>query len=272
MKRIYKLLTLILLYALMLNLVSCVRFGGPSRKYLKMKEEGYYPDSRDFPDTLWKCRELDMYFYMFDYSNLIIGEYTFEEIKYRTVIEIFYSDMSFTFYSETDAEESPSNNGAVTPIRNEAGFLVTEYIYENDLITCKIRNSDEKIWNYGGDKITFEKIGTLSKEPTSVFYCEALGMSIEKYCDFYFKGKISIDNTDYFIHGMEIGNSNYYAFYIENGRINNLKDHTDSLFVDMLFKYENDKIIARITDDCIDNKLSYPYWTSDKTTFVFVKK
>ncbi len=274
MKLVYKMTAMILFtISCMLNLFSCV----VSNKYLKMKEAGYYPDASDFPDTKWVCREVDMYFYMFDYGeSTMLGEYTVDDKKYRVDIEIHYADMSFDFYSRTNVSMSTSKNESFSePViceREEAGFLATEYIYENDIITCKIRNTDQNIWNYKGDTITFEKAGAISTNPISKWYCEALDMYLIKYDDIYYKGEVIVDNIINYVHAIEIGNSKYYQLSIENGKINNLKEQTVSPLVNMFFEQGENKIIATVTEECTNNRLTYEYWKTDETTFEFVEQ
>ncbi len=268
---------LILFISLILNLFSCVSVSWKYRRqYEKMKEQGYYPDATDFPDTKWVCRELDMYFYMFDYSPWeMIGEYTVNGTKYRVTMSIFYSYMYFDFYSGTKSSKStldiPRASEYVNCEREEAGFLTTEYIYEDDIIKCNIENSGGNIWNHSGDIITFEKVGEITKSESFGWYCEELDMYIEKYGDFYYRGEIIIDNTACFVHGYEKGNSEYYQFNIENGKINNLKEHTDYLFIKFNFEHQENCITATVTDEYIITPVAYPHWTSDKSTFIFEK-
>lgn len=268
---------LIFLISLILSLFSCVTVSWKDqRRYEKMKEQGYYPDAEDFPDTKWVCREVDMYFYMFDYSTWeMIGEYTVNATKYRVRMNIFYTEMNFNFYSGTKASKStldlPGASDYVSCEREEAGFLNTEYIYEDGIIKCTIESSDGNIWNYSGDTITFEKAGEITKSESFGWYCEELDMYIEKYGDFYYRGEIKIDNTVNYIHGYEIGNGNYYQFFIENGRINNLKVHSDYPFINFNFQHEENRIIATVTDEYISTPVAYPHWTSDKSTFIFEK-
>ena len=268
--------SMLLVISLVLNLFSCAKIC-KTNKYFKLKEAGYYPDTSDFPDTKWVCREVDMYFYMFDYGeSTIIGEYTVGDKNYRVDIEIHNADMFFGFYSRTNVSMSSSKNESFSePViceREEAGFLATEYIYENDIITCKIRNTDQSIWNYKGDTITFEKAGAISINPISKWYCEALDMYLIKYDDVYYKGEIVVDNIINYVHAIEIGNSKYYQLSIENGKINNLKEKTVSPFVNMFFEQGENKIIATVTEECTNNRLTYEYWKTDEITFEFVEQ
>ena len=268
--------SLLLIIGCVLNLFSCVTVC-KTNKYFEMKEAGYYPDTSDFPDTTWVCREVNMYFYMFDYGeSTMLGEYTVDDKTYRVDIKIHYADMSFDFYSHTNISRPNSKNdsysGFINCKREEAGFLATEYIYENDIITCKIKNTDQNIWNYEGDTITFEKAGAIAINPISKWYCKALNMYLIKYDDIYYKGEIVVDNITNYVHAIEIGNSKYYQLSIENGKINNLKEGTVSPFVNMFFEQRENKIIATVTNECNINDFSYSYWKTNETTFEFVEQ
>ena len=256
----------ILLFAICF-LSSC----GPSLDFQIKNAQGLYPDASDFPDTKWVCREVDMYFYMFDHGDsTMAGVYTVDGKEYRVTIGILYADMSFEFYSHTDVSESLHKGGYVTCERNAVDFLATEYIYENGIITCKIRSSGQNIWNYKGDTITFEKVGSIAEESGSTYYCEDLNMSLTKIVDGYYKGEIVIDNISNYVHAIEVGNSGYYRLSIENGEINNLKKHTVYPFVNMVFEQAENKIIATVSDECL-YPIEYPYWKNDKVTFVFAE-
>lgn len=257
-------------------LVLCCTFFnscGPSLEFQRKKAQGFYPDTSNFPDTKWICREVDMYFYMFDFGEpTMAGVYIVDGKEYRVIISFFCAEMSFKFYSHTDLSESLYKSGYVTCERQAVDFLYTEYIYENGIITCKIDTSEQNIWNYEGDTITFEKSGSISKEANSVYYCEELNMSITKVVDGYYKGEIIIDNSANYIHAIEIGNSEYYRLSVENGKINNYSENTVSPFVYMFFEHSENKIIATVSDEHIFDPLQDSYWKTNKTTFEFIEQ
>ena len=57
----------------------------------------------------------------------------------------------------------------------------------------------------------------------------------------------------------------------ENGKINNLRNGTVSPLIHMYFKYDSDKLIAKISDEYILNVEAYPYWKYEGTTITFTK-
>ncbi len=212
-----------------------------------------------------------MDFYMFNYGDsTIAGIYTVDGKEYRVTISFFYSEMLFAFYSHTDVSESMYESGYLHFERKKVDFLSTEYIYENGIITCKIYDSDQNIWNYEGDTITFEKAGSIIEEANSGYYCEELDMYIAKVIDGYYKGEIIIDGTAHYVHAIEIGNSEYYTLSIEDSRTTNQNDKIIHPFIDMLFEHSENKIIATVSDEKILDPFVYPHWKTNKTTFVFL--
>ena len=257
-----------------LLLLTCIFLSGcgPSLKFQHKQAQGFYPDTSDFPDTKWVCRETDMYFYMFNHGDpTMVGIYTVDGREYRVTITFSYAEMLFQFYSHTDISESNYENGYLCCERKKVDYLGTEYIYESGIITCKINNSYKNIWNYEGDTITFEKQGSIVGEANSRYYCEDLNMSIAKVVDGYYKGEIVIDGIAHYVHATEIGNSEYYAFMIENSNTINQEKKRIRLFIYMVFEYGENKIIATVSDDYIHDPRPFPYWKTDKVTFVFVK-
>jgi len=258
-----------------LLILCCTFFNscGPTLEFRHKKAQGFYPDTSDFPDTKWVCREVDMYFYMFIYGDSeMAGIYTVDGKEYRVTINFFYAEMSFEFYSHTDVSKSIYESGYLSCKRNKVDFLSTEYIYENCIITCKINNSDQNIWNYKGDTITFEKSGSIVEEVNSRYYCEELNMYIAKVIDGYYKGEIIIDDVVYYIHAIEIGNGEYYRFSIEDIRTTNQDEKIIHPFISMFFEHSENKIITTVSDEYILAPLQYPHWKTDKTTFVFVEE
>lgn len=280
MKYIFKFLALVLLILFIgLNLFSCIHWGA-SPNYIKMKKQGYYPDTVDFPDTKWVCHEVDMCFNMLAYGDdCMVGEYVVNSTTYRVCAYIFLKRMSFEFYSSTKVSQRDnlSDNGDdfIECERIEAGFISTEYIYKDGVISCKIINSDCKIWNYEGDTITFENVGDIAEKPIAEWYCEELDMYLTEYSDNYFKGEIIVEGKVKYIHATEIGNGNYYMFSIENGNTTDSNGNTVSSvspFVDMIFEYGENKIVAKVATDQTSDPSSYTLWNNDKTTFEFVEQ
>ena len=258
-----------------LLLLACTFLSscGPSLEFQIKQAQGFYPDTSDFPNTKWVCREVNMDFYMFNYSDsTMAGIYTVDEKQYRVTINFFYSEMLFNFYSHTDISESIYESGYFNCERQKVDFLSTEYIYENAIITCKINDSDQNIWNYEGDTITFEKSGPIVEEVNSGYYCEELNMYIAKAIDGYYKGEIVIDGIARYVHAIEIGNSEYYMLSIEDSRTTNQDEKRIHHFIDMVFEHSENKIIATVSDQYILEPLAYPHWKTDKTTFMFAEK
>jgi hypothetical protein len=123
--------------------------------------------------------------------------------------------------------------------------------------------------------LTFEKEKAIAQAPDTRWRCEEVDMYINSFSDAedYYKGEIVIDGQKYDIRAFEVGNDNYYKITIENGRINNLKTGTTSPFVDMVFQYDGERIIAQITDDHINWMYDeYKYLGYEGTTLTFIEE
>ena len=260
--------------AIILAIMICALLCGcvPSQDYLVKKEQGIYPDAGDFPDTKWQCREADIYFYMLDYSeNYIVGEYNSEGKSYRVVGSFDFDQMDLYLYSST--EVSPSDHeGFVRCERASFGHIYTRYSCENQTIVCDVTDS-----SVGGneqiipDTLTFDKVGNIAENSAERWYSEELDMYIESFDDApgYYKGKITIDGIENYVHAFEIGNENYYMFSIENGKINNLKSGTSSPFVCMRFEFVDGQIIATVSDEVVSRPYEFE-WTYENTTITFL--
>lgn len=51
-----------------------------------------------------------------------------------------------------------------------------------------------------------------------------------------------------------------------------MKEKTVSPFVNMFFEQGENIIIATVAEECITERLSFPYWNTDKKTFEFVEQ
>lgn len=273
-KLFYLVCSMVLIFAIA-SLCGC----GPSRKYWKMKEEGYYPTAKDFPSTRWVCREADMYFDMLEYDeDYWVGEYTVADKTYRVIARTEFSTLDFQFISSTNVSTSKYSDDSGSAFVNcetvDFGKIITDYVYEDGIITCEIKNDSSDVWNYKGNTITFEKEKKIAQEKNERWYCQEIDMYLESYNDIdgYYKGVMTIDNKKCGIQAFEIGNDNYYMFSLENGVINNLREGTSSALVCMFFEYEDGKIIGKITDKHISNSETYHYWTYKGTTLTFTRE
>ena len=268
-----------LLCVCILLLCSCFLVPmGPDLDFQKKKEQGLYPTTADFPNTKWVCREIDLYFYMFDYGeNTMIGEYIHNGVSYRVIAGFNFSVLDFDIISSTHVSESEYKiaNSQTSLIYCEpeyCGNINTEYIYKNETIICSVRNyypvESESIPSI----LTFDNVGIISQLPDTRWLCDELNMYIDSFCDTegYYKGNITIDNKNLFIHAYEIGNSGYFEFAIQNGILNNFPKDTTSYLVSMYFEFYEDKIVAKITDDVLDN-LQNNYWPYQGDTLTFYK-
>ena len=265
----------ILLCLSMILLCGCV----PSREYLEKKAQGLYPDTSDFPDTEWKCREVDLCFYMLDYEeNNMVGTYTVNGETYRAVGSFEFSQLSFDIYSTASVsvseQDGDTENGALIHYEaNQCGFINTEYLYENGVIVCTVINSEAVSGEQIPETLTFENTGKIAQKVNTRWYAEELDMYLDAFSDAqdYYKGEMVMDGQRIPVIAYEIGNNQYFRFSIENGTINNNRPGTTSPFVCMYFEYGTDTITARLSDEVIRHPKEYPYWTYEGTTITFKK-
>lgn len=250
---------------------------GPSLDYLQKKEQGLYPDTSNFPNTKWECREIDMFFCILDYEEpYIIGEYTVNDICYRVVGSIEFGRLDFDIYSSTQvslSKYSLDNSGEffVHCERVPSGHIYTSYLYENGTILCSLINYQSAEGENIPSTLTFDQTALIAQDADARWYAEELDMYIESFRDVdgYYKGEIGIDGKKLFIHAFEIGNSNYFMFTIENGTINNLRAGTTSSLIYMYFEKNDNKIVAKITDSYVLNHVAFPNWRYDGVAITF---
>lgn len=275
MKYSLRFLTCILLCLCMLLFHGC----GPSPSYLKGKEQGLYPDTGDFPNTKWVCREIDLCFYMLDYAeDYMIGSYIVSGKSYRVVGIFAYDRLNFEIYSTTQIAPSElvsSEDGEpfVHCERISCGSILTNYLYENGIIRCSLRNYQSVEGESIPSTLTFEKTETIAQNCTERWYAQELDMYLDSFSDVdgYFRGEIIIDDQKCYVHAFEIGNNNFFMLSIENGKINNLLSQTSSSLVCMWFEMCEDKIIAKISDDFVLHPEIYPYWNYNGADITFSK-
>lgn len=215
MKKISKSIVFaVLLLAVMLSSFGC----GPSWQVQQLEEQGKLPTARDFPNTKWVCRELDMYFYTLDYGETTsVGELDIDGKKYRV-------DLTFSLGTVDIAlRDSVSYLSDVYTNSKGARFQEIDltwcwsyhgsYIYENDILSFNLQVGSEKITDFPRS-LTFEKVGLIAQHPDCRWYAEELDMYIESFSDAenYFEGEIVLNGEKSFLYSYEIGNDNVYVF------------------------------------------------------------
>ena len=260
---------------LMLSLCGC-----PSPIYFLLDTAGYYPGTEKFPNTRWKCQEVDMYFDMFDCGELyMIGEYTVDDKTYRAVVYFFMGGVDVDLCASTDMLESTFLNEDGVAYkkceRNVIAELDASYLYKNGVIVFERLTvlSDFDIWHYEGDTLTFEKVDAIAEEPSVRWRCEEIDMYIDSFSDTpgYYKGEITMDGEKVVVQGVELGNGNYYMFRL-NEKYNDVQGWNSDYLVCAFFEYTGGKIIAYITDEVCDSPLVYDNWTYSGTTLTFVQE
>lgn len=260
---------------ILLQMCACV----PSQEYWSEKENGHYPQTADFPYSKWSCQELNISINMLgNGERTMIGEYTIADTTYRVVAMFGIAKLDFIFYSQTEVSESiyVDQNGCsyIACEQEKAGFLYTEYFYENETLNCTIVNADLPAENVVPKKLTFKKEGQIAQMADSRWRCEEIDMYIESFCDIdgYYKGEIVLEGKICPVQAFEVGNGNLFVFSVENGIINNLKEGTSTELIEMVLELKNGKLVGRITEDICVNPLHYPNWEYNEVTLSFVKE
>lgn len=269
--KLHKILCIPLCLCLLL-LCACV----PSREYLKKKEQGYYPETEDFPLTKWACRELDLTINMLDNSErTMVGAYTVADTTYRVIARFDCNQMEFDFYSGTEVSDSgykdKDGNPYATCQQQNAGFLYAEYLYENGTINCSVFNAKVPGGQTIPEKLTFEKVGSIAQIPDKRWHCEEFDMSLISFRDIdgYYQGEIVLDGKTCPIQAYEIGDGNYYALSRENGIIDNLKAGSSSDLIEMIIQQKDDKLFCTVVDSIHINPYNYPDWEDTAATLTF---
>lgn len=250
----------------------------PSSEYLKLKEQGCYPDTTDFPNTKWTSNEFDIYFCVFDYGeDYIIGEYLKDSKSYRVIAQFEFDTLNFSFIStinKTESTYSDKNDKSFTNCEVvEYGYLNTKYTSSEKMISCTIEDSNLDEFE-NGKTITFKRTNNLPLEIQNRWESENGQIYLESYYGMknYYKGQIMVDQKIIPIQGFEVGNSNYYLFTFKNGIINNLNENSTSPFVCILLTSENEQLVGKITDDSFCKPNFINIFEYDLSDILFNKK
>ena len=265
-KVFFLLFVLICLSSVLLS--SCV----PSLSYQIKKKNGFYPETEDFPYTKWTCREIDLSINMFGYAeNIMTGTYRGEENVYYVIANFDIGSLLIDFFP---SENVPGDPEYFPEYRwRPCGHVGMEYYYDKTekTIVCSHAGSSSLKDETIPETLTFEKTGTFAQTPTTRWVAEGVD-GLEMYLDAfddkndYYRGEIVIDGKKNFVQAVGIGN-NFYQLFVENGKINNLKEGTTSPLVNMYFEMHDGEILATVCAK--DFELTYTYWTYGDVTVTF---
>jgi len=244
-------------------LCSC----GPSLKFQWLEKRGFYPTAKDFPNTKWVCREMDMSIYMFDYDeSYMIGTCKIEDVSYRVVAWFFYGSWTFELFSSTEILVSEHSTSMVNCNRLSFGHIYTDYRFDKGTNTIVCSNVNYDIINIKEETIpqslTFDKIGLIAQETNMRWYANEIDMYLDSFNDIdcFFRGEIVIDGKKCYIHALEVGNGAYFMLSIENGKVNNLLSGTTSELIYMSFEIKEDQIIAKVSDEYLTEPYRFGDW------------
>ena len=225
-----------------------------------------YTTDKDFPNTIWTCRELDLVIYMIEDCDMC-GTYTVNGNEYRVragFIRSYRPAFCTSFYSsaeETVSEYDPElihrndyddyeRVGVISghdEFQEDTGLLVL-----TDLITEPV--DGETI----PDTLTFEQVGPFTPTPKTRWVAEGLDLYLDSYSDaeWYFKGEITLDGEKRTVRAIEIGNDHYYKLCCP------IKGPGALLYLSL--DISEDRIVATATDflryDDDRYRVEFPVW------------
>ena len=263
MKKKTSCLAFVLFLFILFSLCGC---GMQPIRYQILEPYGYYPETEDFPDTKWVCKEVDMWFYMFDYGEpWMIGEYTVdgETYPFRARFNLHYMHTTLGFYFE-----SPETNISFSESLDWEGpsSVTGDYIYKDDCLVFKISQSEASVWKYEGKTLTFEMEGTIANEPEARWRCQELDMYLDSFPDVenYYKGQLQMGDQTYDVSAIATPNDSNCLFKLA------YKGDT----VVMRFERKGDRMIATIVA-CETNEFEkecWQYWNYEDETLTFVRE
>lgn len=245
----------------------------PSSDFLKQKEQGYFIDTSDFPNTEWVCQELGISFYMLDCGErYMVGSYEFEGQSYRLIATFEFDELNFKFYSLANDSLTEYNDSDAWNSLESCGFIYTNYSFdkETNAIVCSLRNYETNSGENIPASFTFKLQGTIAQKPQAKWYASEIDMYLMSFDDArgYYSGEMVVDGQKSYIHAFEIIN-NLYVLSIENGMVNNLSENSTSVLILMHFEMNDNEITATVADRCFSNPENYPYWKNNNTTITF---
>ena len=206
----HKALFCVILAMCLLFLVACFPYP---REYYSMKEAGFYPTNEDFPSTKWVCQEMDMYFYMLEYGELV-GEYTVDGTTYPFIGAFVYSRIVCTTYTYMSA--LPLNTGFLDIWTEETvNEFDADYIYQDGLIQCS--SVDSEIVTLP-TTLTFLPEGKIAQAVDTRWYAQEIDIYMDSFADtnYYFKGVWTQDGTEYAFEAFKHTSDGTYYFVFQN--------------------------------------------------------
>lgn len=250
-----------------------------SNAFLRGKEAGLYPDTSDFPNTKWSCKESEISLWILDGGETtVIGTYVENQKSYRLIATFsFYEPaLDFTVYSSTSEEKSQYQDSAgifyTHCERQVLGTVSTDYIYRDGELICTVRGSDLEQFPENR-QLTFQQDSDYRLTVRNHYACAELKMEMDSFAeiDGYYKGTADIDGKVCMVQFFEIGNKNYYAVSIENGITNTYKTGTTSELIRMTLTPGDGGLAAHVTDAYLRTPQLFPEWKQQCATFLFTE-
>ena len=247
------------IFCLLFSLLGCFSapssyWKRPSKRYREGVKQGLYPTEKEFPNTEWACRDLDLVIDLFENNKTITGTYSINGKSYRAVGYFDREYLMLDFFLKTETTVSEKDPLLVTCNRICSGRLTAYYCYSKDTgtITCtEIQLLKSVDMEEFPESLTFEQAGAIAQTTERRWVADELDFYLDSFSDItgFFRGEIVIDGKKRFIQAYEIGNGHYFELFVEDDDYGHL--------IDLSFEMENNQIIATIVDE---HKLLYNNW------------
>lgn len=215
-----------------------------------------FPAAYEFPNTEWRCREVDLVLYLVEGCDPC-GTYFVNEKEYR-VRALLNGYVPFTagFYGsseETVSKYDPEllhREDMYYATLGEVGYVSAGNAYLDDagLLVFTDVSSRPVDGETIPETLTFEKVGAFAPTPKTRWVAEGLDLYLDSYsdADWYFKGEITLDGEKQTVQAVEIGGDHHYVLWV---------DHCPLIFLS--FDISEDMIVATATDDHRSTDLNY---------------
>ena len=162
-------------------------------------------DPKNFPNTVWSCRELDMVIYMFEGRKKdICGTFSVNEETYCIDVEYTVNAGGrFKLYSYSEKSVSELDSSLVHYQVSYIGSIDVSWDYQKRTgnLVAKVRGFDESIPETIPETLTFDKVGSFGETPKTRWVAEEYDLYLDSFSDTdkYYSGEITIEGERFHI-------------------------------------------------------------------------
>ena len=270
-KLIMRLIILLLSIVLVLSMTGCPFTMKEIYDFVK-----YSFNVDDFRNTKWVCRDLDMYFYISDFGD-VVGQYTDGDNTYYFEE---YSTFSFIVFPVGEIGENSryvDENGKSYIHKDDIfkypqkGYVNFGTLYKDGVLILEVSSSDIGFWeDRDTSEFSFELEYEFAEDKTekSLWHCEELNMNITSYDDGgFYMGDITLPDKKYKVCGFQ-AEKDVYDFKIQEF-YEDAEFYSSENLVKMRLCVVEGELIAEIFDSHLVNPTQYPFWNYSKSEYVF---